>query len=160
MSQATTDFMLHGSAAMLRDCGILVTGASGSGKSSVILSLITQYGATLIADDQVRVRRADEILFMTAPQRLAGLLEVSELGILRMAHTASPSPLRLWIRLEPANKIERLPPALPGELQESILDIPVPVVKLMELSPLTPLKVLLALEIVTGKRECVHDIPL
>ena len=44
---------LHASAVKLHAGGVLLLGASGSGKSSLALHLIDHYGGQLIADDRV-----------------------------------------------------------------------------------------------------------
>lgn len=65
--------------------GVLILGASGSGKSRMALSLIAE-GAQLVSDDQVLLTPRGTTLFARAPHPLAGLLEVRGLGILQMTH--------------------------------------------------------------------------
>lgn len=64
--------------------GVLILGASGSGKSRLALALIAE-GAQLVADDQVFLARSDDALFARAPRSIEGLIEVRGLGILRVA---------------------------------------------------------------------------
>ena len=64
------------------DCGILLLGESGAGKSDVALRLIAQ-AAQLVADDRVVLFTRDGVLFAKPPKTLAGLIEVRGVGILR-----------------------------------------------------------------------------
>ena len=65
--------------------GVLILGASGSGKSRLALALIGE-GAQLVADDQVFLAADGGALFARAPRATAGLIEVRGLGILRFLH--------------------------------------------------------------------------
>ena len=73
---------LHGSAAAREGAGVLLLGPPGSGKSDLLFRLI-QHGFTLVADDQVRLNG----LHASAPEELAGLIEVRGLGIVRLPYT-------------------------------------------------------------------------
>jgi HPr kinase/phosphorylase len=158
MHPAPTETCLHGSAVQLEGFGILITGDPGSGKSTLVLGLIAQHGATLIADDQVIVQRNGTQLLLASPPPLAGLLEVRTLGLVRMPHTVTPIPLTLIIRLAAAATIERFPQHPPGTPPEILLGLPIPRVTLAAQAALTPLLVQMALHIVTGQREVVYDI--
>jgi len=158
MSPGPTETRLHGSAVMLDGAGLLIIGTPGSGKTSLILSLICQHGATLIADDQVIVRRQNEQLLLSAPSRLAGIVEVRELGLVRFPHTEVSCPLALIVQLASAETLERLPAQHPGQARECLLGLSIPQVSLAARAALTSLKVLLALRIVTGQLEAVDDI--
>ena len=61
--------------------GVLLTGASGSGKSDLALRLIGE-GWRLIGDDYVHVWRSGGAVFATAPDRIAGRIEARGLGII------------------------------------------------------------------------------
>lgn len=63
--------------------GVLILGASGSGKSRLALNLIDR-GAQLVADDQVFLAADQGGLFARAPRTIAGLIEVRGLGILHL----------------------------------------------------------------------------
>ncbi len=80
--------ILHGSCVALdRDRAIVITGASGSGKSALALQLIA-LGARLVADDKTRVALCGRALMASAPDTIAGLIEARGVGILR----ADPMP--------------------------------------------------------------------
>lgn len=75
---------IHGSAVAIEGRGLLILGASGSGKSSLALHLIA-LGGTLIADDGVLVGDV-----LSAPEATAGLIEARGVGLLRLPHTEAP----------------------------------------------------------------------
>ena len=80
---------LHGSAVALKDGGVLLLGAAGSGKSSLAIHLIDHYGGRLIADDRIRLTVEGTKLKAAPPDNLAGLLELRGLGIVAMPHQAA-----------------------------------------------------------------------
>ena len=108
---------LHASCVALGDDGILILGPPGSGKSDLVLRLLDQPGygtgpelirGRLVADDQTVIERRGSALFATAPQPIAGLLEIRGQGIVKVAHLPE-ARLTLVVRLMPATEIERLP---------------------------------------------------
>lgn len=73
---------LHGVLVDVYGIGILLTGASGIGKSETALELIKR-GHRLVADDAVEIRQVDEnTLYGEAPEILKNLLEIRGLGVL------------------------------------------------------------------------------
>jgi HPr kinase/phosphorylase len=115
---------------------VLVQGPPGTGKSELLLRLMDR-GFLLVADDQVRIDQG----IASAPEALAGLLEVRGLGIFRLPYLAS-ARLRLVIRL--GLGAARLPePMLHPELG-------LPVLLLDPTSPSAPARVCLALDAVCG----------
>src|SRR5690349_23777295 len=92
---------IHGSCASRTGEGVLLTGPPGAGKSDLLLRLLSR-GFDLVADDRVEI--ADGV---ARPARdLAGLLEVSGLGIVRLPHVASA---RLALVVELGDHAARLP---------------------------------------------------
>lgn len=79
---------------------VLIEGAPGSGKSSLALTLIER-GAVLIGDDGVTLEPRGGRLYASPPPRIAGLLEVRNLGLLEFP-TVSDMPVALVVRLDPA----------------------------------------------------------
>lgn len=76
--------ILHASAVAFEDRGLLILGASGSGKSSLALQLIA-LGATLVADDRVEVvAEAEGGLVLSAPAPIRGRIEARGAGLLAL----------------------------------------------------------------------------
>lgn len=78
---------------------VLIEGPPGSGKSSLALALIDR-GAVLIGDDGVTLSSQGARLFASPPPRIAGLIEVRNLGLLTMP-VLSEAPAALVLRLDP-----------------------------------------------------------
>lgn len=91
---------LHASCCARSGRGLLITGPSGSGKSSLVLRLVRQ-GFALVADDRVVL----DGTVGRAPQALAGILEVRGVGLMRLAYLRC-APLALVVVLDGE---ERLP---------------------------------------------------
>ncbi|ACI94678.1 HPr kinase [Afipia carboxidovorans OM5] len=105
---------VHASAVRVGDRGILIRGASGTGKSRLVLDLILagRTGAIpptqLISDDRVRLEVRDGALIAHAVPELAGLIEIRGLG-LRHCDYAAQAKIGLVVDLA-APDAERLPP--------------------------------------------------
>lgn len=99
--------LLHASCVALDGRAVLITGASGSGKSALALGLLAR-GAGLVADDKTLLRRAGDDLIATCPKPIRGLIEARGLGLLNAAY-AGPAPVRLAVDLDRV-ETERLPP--------------------------------------------------
>ena len=102
-----TSETLHATAVAIAGRGLIVLGASGSGKSSLALELISR-GAELIADDGViATPTADKSLCMlTSPAAIAGQIEARGLGLLKLPHVIAPAHAVVTLDIVEA---ERLP---------------------------------------------------
>jgi len=81
IEQSTT---IHGSAVALRDRGVLILGASGTGKTTLAVEMVAR-GAELVADDWVLIERGRAVgLVMSPPKPIAGLVELSGIGLIRL----------------------------------------------------------------------------
>jgi serine kinase of HPr protein (carbohydrate metabolism regulator) len=99
---------IHASAALFAGQGVLILGASGSGKSSLLLALLAA-GGTLVADDRVVLAaNGDGRLVASPPDSLAGLMEVRGVGIVRRPFVASVA-IDLAVELRAAAECPRLP---------------------------------------------------
>lgn len=118
--------LIHGSCVSIGGAGVLLLGKPGSGKSDLVLRLLDHQGsgisdnvrgAQLVADDQVNVTLEDGMLLASAPEALAGKLEIRGLGIVPVP-AVRQAALKLAVRLTPAADIERMP-----DLEKSLMDI-------------------------------------
>ena len=143
---------LHASCVCMEAKGILIRGKPGSGKSDLALRLIDEPGygigdtalrAALVADDQVEIRKSGDALVASAPETLAGLLEIRGLGIVRCDAVASAA-LALVVDLD--GHAERLPGF--GEQTASFLGLSLPVLYLPSAFASAPARVRAALAIV------------
>ncbi len=89
------------------EAGILLLGASGSGKSDLALRLIAA-GAELVADDRTELEFEDGAIVAGPPQALAGLMEVRNLGIVALPHRPK-ARIALVVDLGPDGPPVRLP---------------------------------------------------
>lgn len=96
---------IHATAVVINGKGLLITGAPGTGKSSLALDLIAR-GGMLLADDQVGVSVTPEGVVLR-PVGAHGLIEARGIGILAVDHCEA-APLSLWVDLDEASP-ERLP---------------------------------------------------
>lgn len=103
---------IHASCVSRDGAGVLLLGPSGCGKSDLVLRLL-ECGFVLVADDRVDISDA----IASAPEALAGLLEVRGLGILTLPHVKQ-SRLALAVALSSAGE------RLPEPSRHATLDLP------------------------------------
>lgn len=130
---------IHASTVALDGRAVLITGPSGSGKSDLSLRLLDR-GFTLVSDDRTIVRRDGDRLAASAPQQIAGKLEVRGIGILDVGNS-SDVPVALVVELK--SEIERMPD---GRRERAILGVPIPLVSIDARTASAPAKVALALD--------------
>ncbi|HEY4943336.1 MAG TPA: HPr kinase/phosphatase C-terminal domain-containing protein [Rhizomicrobium sp.] len=85
--------------------GVLLLGPSGAGKSDLALRLIAR-GARLVSDDRTDLAVVHGRLVADAPARLAGLLEVRGVGIVKLPHVGR---VTVALVVELSAKVPRLP---------------------------------------------------
>ena len=136
---AAASTWLHAACVELSGTGVVLLGASGSGKSDLALRLI-DLGARLVADDQLAVERQGDRLFGRPAPTLAGLLEVRGFGIVKLPWCAL-SPLGLAVELDSDGPLPRLPE--PGSYE--LLGVRLPHLRLDPRAPSACAKVRLAL---------------
>jgi HPr kinase/phosphorylase len=151
--------LVHGTCLEIGGCGVLILGASGSGKSDVALRLIDQPGrgtgleamtARLVADDQVVITARKNRLSAAPPPQLAGLIEVRGLGIVRTEY-APQVDLDLVVRLADAKSIERLPHG--DQARRVLLNMELPEIAVDPTAASAPARVRAALV------EMLHHVP-
>lgn len=129
---------VHGSCVSRDGEAVLVTGPPGSGKSDLVLRLLTR-GFLLVADDQVDIQDG----LASAPPTLAGLLEVRGLGIMRLPHVPT-AHLSLVVHLT-EESAPRLPmPRLHPDLRLPMIDLDARLAS-------APERVILALDCALGR---------
>lgn len=79
---------VHASCVAVAGKGLLIVGASGAGKSSLALQMMTQ-GAVLVADDRVDLGMARNCIMASPVPEIVGLIEARGIGLLRAQNTPS-----------------------------------------------------------------------
>jgi serine kinase of HPr protein (carbohydrate metabolism regulator) len=114
---------IHANALVLDGVGVVIRGASGSGKSRLTHALLEAAGCrpsnevgarttadtALIGDDYITLDADEQLLASPAPN-LPGRIEVRGIGILGLPWREKV-PLALLVDLVPVSDIERLPDA-------------------------------------------------
>ncbi len=109
--------LLHASLVAFGTVGVLIRGPSGSGKSQLCLQLMDR-NASLVADDQVKLKVENKKLMGSAPEALAGMLEIRGLGLVKYPSVAE-AEIKLVVDLRPFAEISRMPE--PDEMWVEIL---------------------------------------
>ena len=109
--------LLHASLVAFGTVGVLFRGPSGSGKSQLCLQLMDR-NASLVADDQVKLKVENKKLMGSAPEALAGMLEIRGLGLVKYPFLAE-AEIKLVVDLGPFAEISRMPE--PDEMWVDIL---------------------------------------
>ena len=129
---------IHVSSVAIAGRAVLIAGRSGAGKSDLALRLIDR-GAVLVSDDYTLVRRVKGRLFASAPETIAGKIEVRGVGILELP-VERDVPVALLVDLE--LDATRLPVALE---ERPVAGVSIPVIGLSALEASAPIKVEAAL---------------
>jgi serine kinase of HPr protein (carbohydrate metabolism regulator) len=130
---------VHATSVALDGRAVLITGASGSGKSDLALRLLDR-GFTLVSDDRTIVRREGDRLLASAPPSIKGKLEIRGLGIVEMT-TTSDIPVALLVEL--TSEIQRLPD---DDRERPLLGVRLPLVSIDAMTASAAPKVALALQ--------------
>jgi HPr kinase/phosphorylase len=107
---------VHGCMVDMRGIGVMIIGKSGSGKSETAVGLLER-GASLVADDMVRIKLVGGELIATAPDLSRGYMEIRGIGIINAANLYGLASIRpdkrldLVVMLKPhadLNEVDRL----------------------------------------------------
>ena len=132
---------IHATCVELNGYGVLITGASGSGKSDLALRLIENKKAILVSDDRTDIAIKNGILTASCPKNIEGLLEVRGIGLIQMPFKREAS-VKLIVEASLPSEIDRLPDAS----FETIEGCRIPSLKLDLLTPSAPDKVVVKLK--------------
>jgi HPr kinase/phosphorylase len=117
--------ILHATTVTLGQTGVLIMGASGTGKSALGLNLMA-LGCALVADDRTIVSRRGETLIATCPAPIRNLIEARGIGLLP-ATAQSEAEVRVAVTLDLIGT-ERLP----QPRQTEILGVAIPLLHKVE----------------------------
>ena len=122
---------VHGVLMDVFGAGILLMGNSGVGKSETAMELIKR-GHRLVADDSVVIRRIENELVGTAPERIRYFMELRGIGIINVKNmygsgaVMTEKEIELVMELEPWRKDKEYDRIGGEENVETILGISVP----------------------------------
>ena len=125
--------MIHATAVAWEGWAVLLTGASGAGKSDLALRLIDR-GWALVSDDNVRLEANRGGLVARGFSATAGLIELRGLGLFPAARTVAAARVALVVDLGPE------PERLPEPAVRTLLGIAVPLVRLDPRPPSAPIR--------------------
>lgn len=104
---------MHGVLVDLYGVGVLITGASGIGKSEAALELVKR-GHRLVADDAVEIRQPEEeILVGHAPSLIRHLLEIRGLGIINVLTLFGARAIRHYKKVSMVCRLESWDDSIP-----------------------------------------------
>jgi HPr kinase/phosphorylase len=124
------DATVHGVALLIGETGVLVTGASGAGKSSFALAVaagLREDPVRLVSDDRVRLTAAGGRLLARPIPGFAGRIELRGIGIAEAP--AMPSAVLRGVVLLQSEHPERLPQDVETQ---AFLGIPLPLFRLRQ----------------------------
>lgn len=106
---------IHGTAVVVGETGVLIRGASGSGKTSLAFALVEAAQrrglyAAFVADDRLVLAATNGRLVGRCPETIAGLAERRGRGIAKVEHVPA-AVVRLVADLVQADAMLRLPDA-------------------------------------------------
>lgn len=117
---------IHGCALVLGEQGLLIRGASGAGKSSLVLALIEAAAARglfarLVADDRVQLAVAGGRLLAAPHPAIAGQIEERGRGIRSQLHEQA---VRITLIVDLVEVAERLPEAKQTQTELGGISLP------------------------------------
>lgn len=86
MNETPTTARYHATTVAVDGAAVMITGPSGSGKSSLALELIG-LGASLVADDLSHIEVQDGVPYAIAPPKMAGVIEARGVGLINVPHS-------------------------------------------------------------------------
>lgn len=135
--------LIHATTVYLDGYGVIISGASGIGKSSMAVELLSEAHGfdfillnsgnnILVADDQTQIVRTDvggqKQILAYCPKNIQGLLEIRGLGIISVPFK-SPVTVHLYVEI-----VNRMPPRMPAKQMQKItvLDVKIPYIQIFK----------------------------
>jgi serine kinase of HPr protein (carbohydrate metabolism regulator) len=123
-----------------RWAGVLITGASGAGKSDLMLRLVGR-GWSMIGDDRVHLWASSGRLYAKAPDTLSGLIEARGIDVFPLPRRELAAVRLVAACVDPEFPMQRIP----RRGVESLAGVEVEGIALRALEASAPAKVELAL---------------
>lgn len=141
--------LVHGTCVALGRAAALLRGPSGSGKSDLALRFLflARRGPaaleppTLVADDQVQLKRDGNLILVRAPETIRGKIEVRGVGIIEVK-SHPEAQLALVVDLVAPLEVPRMPG---GDEMARLLGVDVPLMRLAPWEASAPVKLAVAL---------------
>lgn len=127
-----TSVLYQASCVLIDGVAVLIEGPPGSGKSSLALALMDR-GAQLVGDDGVQLQRRDTGLWASPAPNIAGLLEIRNVGIVRLP--VAEGLVGIVLRLD-----RQAPRHVEETERTALLHTELPLVRLWPDSPALPLR--------------------
>ena len=143
---------IHATCVARDGVGVLLRGASGTGKSDLGFRLMA-LGMRLVADDRVDLRRDGQALIASAPVPLRGLIELRGIGIVPVENALAEARVALVVDLVPRAAVERLPEPAAA----TFLGLAVPLLALDPFDASTPAKIAFVLASPAAPGACAVD---
>ena len=124
----------HSTSVVIEDCGIMILGSAGSGKSDLALRLIDS-GATLISDDITICKKKTNGIFLLSPKETKGLIEVREIGIITVPFIEN---VKLSLLVELLDKERE---RMPEKEKKILLGVKIPKIQIFGKNPSSVAKV-------------------
>lgn len=126
---------IHGCMISYRGIGMLIMGQSGAGKSEAAVGLIER-GAALVADDKVKIKKANGQLVASTENFSRGFIEMRGVGIINVANIyglgsiRDESKVELIVFLKPESDLNNVDRVGATRKEYDVLGIGVPYVEI------------------------------
>lgn len=134
-----------------KNCGFLLRGIAGIGKSDLALRVF-KCGGSLIADDQTILETQGNQVIARCPAPLQNRLEIRGIGVVDI-ETLAQHPIHAIVNLKRSEEIERLP----KEHLEELQGVSLPVYELDARCPSAVDKIEILADILQNKRQVAEE---
>ncbi len=111
----TSPITRHATSVVFCGTGLLLSGASGSGKSDLALRIMDA-GGSLISDDYTDLAVVNNQLIGSPPDTIKGMMEVRGVGLLLVPYLRT-ARLDVMVMCDSKESIERLPQVIHTEIE-------------------------------------------